>query len=693
MRTKKFSVKIGFLFVCLFILESCITSPLATINPSTTPSSLPSLTLTSTFIPVTPSYSGTRVPDSAGKITLENLDHLSLFAQWGNGNVSQISYTSDGNFLVVGHSSGVFFYNTKDYSVAKSTKTTEPVLSIAITPDGLKMAVALSDKVLLYNTDDLSVLLLINVSTENIVFSPDGKLLATSVNSQTENYVETWDANSGVSISKFNSPDFVMEVVFSADGKFLVAGGNSTKIWSLDGVMTDQQGPYSPEGFSPSVSFFPNKNLLVAGTDADAIRILDVLQNGKTSLQKTISLAEYYPSVNALSVSPDEKWLVAGTTSGVYVWRTDTWELIYKLNENHSLFGGYTVSWSPDSKTLAFSSLVGGLEIWDITSGALIKSLFQTGGNLSALSWSPLGNIIAVGTQEGYTYLLQTQNGVSEPFGKGYIVNSLAFSPDGQKLAIGYSNVSVDILSLDGDLNKFFNSSGFGSTNVYFSPDGEIFASSINNDEDIQISADSRLEIWKIDSWILDKKIFISNWRDASITDFSIAYNKDLIAISYIDRTGAYNKDEIKILNLIDDSVVKLLEPDQIDIAAISFSPDGEELVVLSGEGDYITPNGRKQSIWIWDANNWELLRTIDLIQTRKFSDRYKNILSWSPDGIFFAVGVPDGTIQIRKTNGGELLQTITAHNLWVTGVAFSPDGHYLASISLDGTVRLWGVK
>lgn len=695
----------GVLCLSLLLLSSCTSSAIATneiktppptFTPSVTPS--PSLTPTGTYIPVTPSYYGTKVPEPAGKITLDNVNRLSLFAQWGNGNVSQVSYTPDNKFLVAGHTTGIFFYDTKDYSVVKSIKTAEPVLSIALTSDSKKVAAAMTNKVVLYNIHDLSASTTIGVSTNNIAFSPDGKLLATAIILDTGSYAEVWDISSGISIRKFKSPDFVEEVHFSPDGKFLAAGGNSTKIWSLDGTMTDKQGPYSAEGFSPSLSFFPKGNLLATGTDANAIRIWKVLENGKMFLDRTISLADYYhPSVNALSVSPDQKWLVAGTTSGVFVWKTDTWELTHKFNTEYSRYGGYSVTWSPDSKTLAFSSLERGLEVWDLTTSKLIQSIFQIGGTLNVLDWSPMGDKIVVGTEEGFTYLVQTKDGiVSGNFGRGYIVNSLAFSSDGQNLAIGFDNESVNIWSYDGRLIRILEGFGFGSTSVDFSPDGKIFASSINNDGDINIRTDERIQLWDTGSWSVNKTFLIGGWREYSIVDFSIAHHEDLLAVAYTDKTGSYNKDNIKVLNLNNEALVKLLDWTGSDhgiiIEAVSFSPDGKTLASLSSEGSFLTPKERKQIIRIWQSDNWDAVIRVEIFQTEKFSV-YKNAIAWSLDGSIFAIGLPDGTIQIRRTDNGSLMQTLSAHNLWATGVTFSPDGRYLASISIDGTVKLWGVK
>ncbi len=82
---------------------------------------------------------------------------------------------------------------------------------------------------------------------------------------------------------------------------------------------------------------------------------------------------------------------------------------------------------------------------------------------VTAIAWSPLGNLLAVGTGSGEVRLLENFLDVPLCQPTDRSVDALAFSPDGKWLAAGGQDGNITLWQMDGDIPKIADTLECGS--------------------------------------------------------------------------------------------------------------------------------------------------------------------------------------------------------------------------------------
>jgi len=136
------------------------------------------------------------------------------------------------------------------------------------------------------------------------------------------------------------------------------------------------------------------------------------------------------------------------------------------------------------------------------------------------------------------------------------------------------------------------------------------------------------------------------------------------------------NKDyTVRLWDVRSGHSVRTLKGHVDTIHGLAFSPDGRWLVSGSG-GSRIAPRPENFLIKWWEVASGRDVRTTMSPQGDILS------LAVDPSGRLLAYGTSTGTVRLIQFGTGADVQVLIGRTSFVESIAFSPDGHWLASVS-----------
>lgn len=520
------------------------------------------------------------------------------------------------------------------------------VVDLAVSPTGQSLAAVCAKKVVIWDLSSGTASVLQSTESSDgfrsIAFSPDGKRLAAAGPAtdivSTFPGVAVWDVASTHEIWSSTACEPVTSVAFSSDGAQLVASClTSASIYSAGGAALKNVGS-ARRSIYDSFQFRPDGNLVAS--DGPFLSFLDgTLQASKTlrapAAQNLSRFVLLKGSLQAAAIGDDNAITIWDASGQPQVLRSGIAPLT-------------SLSYSPELGLLATS----GGAIWDLTPNYL--------------------------PPEYRSPAIRTPN-----------VRSIAFSPDGQRLALVADQAKPQLWDVrSGNKLRDFGANDYTEypSGIAFSPDGATLAAS-------KAAPSAPFEIWLWDPATGARKGTAIGLPRPGVPDSllsmlpyaaadGIAFSPDgkLVAAGGENRSFDTTAPIIWTANLTSTQATQVLftenesQYDTVGVRSVAFSPDGKLLAAVA-----------REQILVWDSVTRQIFK-----QWTVQAPQEVNSFAFSPGGDILAAAAGGSVSLSRVAAPLPPLIKITGHAGVIWDVTYNPDGSTLATVGDDGTIRFW---
>jgi WD40 repeat protein len=445
-----------------------------------------------------------------------------------------------------------------------------------------------------------------------------------------------------------NSTEFFRNVAVSPDQNIIAASAGGQLIL-LDGRIGTELSHFSHKGEIRTVRFSPDGRWLVTASEDATAETIDIGRRTQTHVLR------HGADVRTAVVSPDGLRIatVSEDKTGA-LWSAEDGHRIAKLTHASLV---EDVVFSPDGRFVATGSQDQTARIWGLDLRRPIASVRFERPKTNLTIWmkgttrtqtvlfSPDGHWFAAGGIDGSVALFETRTW-KEVYRLHHdsAVSNLAFTPDSREL-LTVPSQAVIVWDVGNGRQLARLKHGGLVYDMKFSPDGSLLATA---------SQDQTARVWDTSAW---NELFRVCAGDA-IGSVAFGAGDTLITAG----------DSLRLWDL-SASREKLLSH-KSRVLGLAFSPDGGLLATAS------------VGARVWNTRDW---RSQDISPGTNV-----RAVGFSADGQQLALGSNGGEIAIFHSGSWRRLWARMLHTDRVNSVAFSPDGRFVVSGSLDNAAIVW---